>query len=46
MAPRFDTFSAQTVLSSPAERTLRFTENGTFHISVFEDLHFAEGLSS
>ncbi|KAJ5579700.1 uncharacterized protein N7459_005685 [Penicillium hispanicum] len=24
-------------------RTLRFTEDGTFQISVFEDLHFAEG---
>lgn len=26
-------------------RILRFTENGTFQISVFEDLHFAEGIS-
>jgi hypothetical protein len=24
-------------------RTLRFTEDGTFQISVFSDLHFAEG---
>ncbi|KAJ5894603.1 hypothetical protein N7495_006294 [Penicillium taxi] len=30
-------------LNSPSDnRTLRFTENGTFHISIFEDLHFAE----
>ena len=26
-----------------SDRTLRFTKDGTFHISVFEDLHFAEG---
>lgn len=25
------------------DRTLRFSEDGTFQISVFEDLHFAEG---
>jgi hypothetical protein len=24
---------------------LRFTENGTFQISIFEDLHFGEGMS-
>ncbi|KAJ5320301.1 hypothetical protein PENANT_c010G05414 [Penicillium antarcticum] len=42
MAPRLDRLSAQTVIRPPTERTLRFTENGTFHISVFEDLHFAE----
>ena len=27
------------------DQTLRFTKNGTFQISVFEDLHFAEGNS-
>ena len=27
-------------------RTLQFTEDGTFQISIFEDLHFAEGIPS
>lgn len=27
------------------ERVLRFTQNGTFQISVFEDLHFAESIT-
>jgi hypothetical protein len=25
---------------------LRFTESGTFQISIFEDLHFGEGMSA
>lgn len=41
MAPRRS--SEQTVLKPPADTTLRFREDGTFHIGVFEDLHFAEG---
>ncbi|KAJ6010270.1 hypothetical protein N7499_004327 [Penicillium canescens] len=28
--------------SPPQDRTLRFRKDGTFHIAVFEDLHFAE----
>jgi uncharacterized protein YjeT (DUF2065 family) len=28
---------------SVPDRTLRLTKDGTFQISVFEDLHFAEG---
>ncbi|KGO68523.1 hypothetical protein PITC_071480 [Penicillium italicum] len=32
----------QIVLNPPKDRTLRFREDGTFHIGVFEDLHFAE----
>ncbi|KAK9860315.1 hypothetical protein MYU51_010803 [Penicillium brevicompactum] len=40
MAPRRS--SEQTVLKPPADTTLRFREDGTFHIGVFEDLHFAE----
>ncbi|OGE47456.1 hypothetical protein PENARI_c044G07091 [Penicillium arizonense] len=28
--------------SPPEDRTLRFRKDGTFHIAVFEDLHFAE----
>ncbi|CAG8093532.1 unnamed protein product [Penicillium salamii] len=40
MAPRNP--SEQTVLKSPKDQTLRFREDGTFHIGVFEDLHFAE----
>lgn len=27
-----------------SDQTLRFSEDGTFQISVFEDLHFAEGI--
>jgi hypothetical protein len=27
------------------DEPLRFTENGTFQISIFEDLHFGEGTS-
>ena len=30
----------------PFDKPLRFTENGTFQISIFEDLHFGEGMSS
>jgi hypothetical protein len=26
------------------DKPLRFTENGTFQISIFEDLHFGEGM--
>ena len=29
---------------SPFDEPLRFTENGTFQISIFEDLHFGEGM--
>jgi hypothetical protein len=29
----------------PDDRKLRFTENGTFQVSIFEDLHFAESIS-
>jgi hypothetical protein len=42
MVPRPDLRARQTVL--PKDRTLRFREDGTFHIGVFEDLHFAEGM--
>ncbi|KAJ5787193.1 hypothetical protein N7457_002183 [Penicillium paradoxum] len=43
MVPRPDLrASEQTVLKPHVDRTLRFREDGTFHISVFEDLHFAE----
>lgn len=28
----------------PFDEPLRFTENGTFQISIFEDLHFGEGM--
>jgi hypothetical protein len=28
-----------------SNKPLRFTENGTFQISIFEDLHFGEGMS-
>ncbi|OQD68145.1 hypothetical protein PENPOL_c003G02463 [Penicillium polonicum] len=43
MAPRPDLrASDQIVLKPPMDRTLRFREDGTFHIGVFEDLHFAE----
>jgi hypothetical protein len=38
--------SDRTGLKSPPEdRTLRFRKDGTFHIAVFEDLHFAERTS-
>jgi hypothetical protein len=30
----------------PFDKPLQFTENGTFQISIFEDLHFGEGMSS
>lgn len=47
MVPRPDLrASDQIVLKPPTDRTLRFREDGTFHIGVFEDLHFAEGMSS
>jgi hypothetical protein len=26
-----------------SSKTLRFRDDGTFHLSVFEDLHFGEG---
>ncbi|KAF9244760.1 hypothetical protein DTO013E5_8872 [Penicillium roqueforti] len=43
MVPRPDLRELkQTVLRAPKDRTLRFREDGTFHIGVFEDLHFAE----
>ena len=29
----------------PNIQPLRFTINGTFHVSVFEDLHYGEGWS-
>ncbi|KAJ6086415.1 hypothetical protein N7467_005329 [Penicillium canescens] len=38
--------SDRTGLKSPLDdRTLRFRKDGTFHIAVFEDLHFAERTS-
>ncbi|KAJ5150778.1 uncharacterized protein N7500_010967 [Penicillium coprophilum] len=43
MAPRPELKALdQDVLKPPKDRTLRFREDGTFHIEVFEDLHFAE----
>lgn len=35
------------VLHHPStfDQPLRFTENGSFQISIFEDLHFGEGMS-
>jgi hypothetical protein len=30
----------------PNTRPLRFTQDGTFQISVFEDLHYGEGWSN
>ncbi|KAJ5143928.1 uncharacterized protein N7515_002715 [Penicillium bovifimosum] len=43
MVPRPDfRASDQTVLKPPSDQTLRFKEDGTFQITVFEDLHFAE----
>ncbi|KAJ5229586.1 hypothetical protein N7489_010294 [Penicillium chrysogenum] len=43
MVPRPDLrASDQVVLRAPRDRTLRFRQDGTFHITVFEDLHFAE----
>ena len=36
-----DGFTNRTALDEP----LRFTDNGTFQISIFEDLHFGEGTS-
>ena len=34
----------QPVLSQPRDdHTLRFLQDGTFQITVFSDLHFAEG---
>lgn len=46
MAPTPDLrASDQIVLKPPGDRTLRFRKDGSFHIGVFEDLHFAEGAS-
>jgi hypothetical protein len=45
MAPATLKKSDQTVLKPPSDRTLRFRTDGSFHIGVFEDLHFAEGAS-
>ncbi|KAJ5963585.1 uncharacterized protein N7479_003461 [Penicillium vulpinum] len=43
MVPRPDLkASDQVILEPPKDRTLRFREDGTFQIGVFEDLHFAE----
>jgi len=38
-----------TVISAPSavlEAPLRFTRNGTFQISIFEDLHFGESTTA
>lgn len=29
--------------AQPTDLTLRFQEDGTFHIAIFEDLHYGEG---
>ncbi|KAF4759809.1 hypothetical protein N7455_000503 [Penicillium solitum] len=44
MVPRPELTASERMASrvSPEDPTLRFMKDGTFHISIFEDLHFAE----
>jgi hypothetical protein len=39
-------FAGTVTFEDSFEKPLRFTENGTFQISIFEDLHFGEGVSA
>lgn len=43
--PRGQEFVGEILTGRDEDQRLRFTEDGTFQISVFEDLHFAEGTS-
>lgn len=40
-----DEFAGEVLAERDEDQRLRFSENGTFQVSVFEDLHFAESMS-
>lgn len=44
----FACWTLASVVSRPSafQEPLRFTDNGSFQISIFEDLHFGEGIHS